>query len=246
MIAVRAPVRRGPALRWWALAATLAHLGCTRAPTPALTPAAPGATDVPTTTVETGPRCPAVAQDGALLVLRGDRCPVVVRGSENGAELELVRADPDGSRHRWTMTAWPSPCADDRCRLDGVVVDGTPVLLAVKPGAESEVPRGVWAALPAGPTLWWVDLWAGAGEPAQGDHTDLGPSHALAVWRCGDRIVLHPEARLAVGRSESPAPTLLARSGELGADGSIIPPDPQTPAPSAADCTPIPIAARSW
>lgn len=126
----------------------------------------------------------------------------------------------------------PPPCLDHACVYEGLWTEVGPLVQAVVPATDSEMPASVWLGVVSDSRLVFVNLWEGAGEPVVTDHTRVGPAHALAPFVCGDRLALLTVERLEAGRGVAPPPALRAREGLLDASAPQAP----TGAVQRADC----------
>jgi len=115
----------------------------------------------------------------------------------------------------------PPTCLHASCRYEGVHTALGPMLIAIEPTAESEVPRTVFLGVVVRATeLVFVDLWAAAGPAVIEDSTALGPAHALTPMKCGDDLGLFARARLPIGETTEPTPELRGREGILALKSS--------------------------
>jgi hypothetical protein len=153
----------------------------------------------------------------ALAVLADATCPwVLVPSDRSGLALqELALAAP-----RAFAVAAPDECADG-CGWQGAVTEIGPVMIATRASRISEGAEAafVGAAL-GGTTVRFTSLWYD--RPALGDATPLGPSHALAPWVCGDRLVLAAQPRLAGAGAEELSDGLRAAAGVYEVSGDEL------------------------
>jgi hypothetical protein len=127
----------------------------------------------------------------------------------------------------------PEPCRTRTCVYHGVWTSVGPLLLAVVPSPQSEMPSDVLLGVAHGDRLAFTSLWDGAGEPVESDLTPVGPAHALAPFVCGDALALLAVERLDMVGLPPPA-SLRAREGRLDPAGLV--------AGSAAGGSPQPAA----
>lgn len=134
------------------------------------------------------------------------------------------------------------------CRWSGVVTPAGPILLAVRPSADSELAAEAWlgAGMPPSPRVdvepapvVFTSLWFG--QPGFGDSTLQGPPWALAPRLCGRSLVLLPTPRLPGAGVEEPPPALVRAAGVYAAaGGELLRQD--TPVPSDMSiCTAVPL-----
>lgn len=123
----------------------------------------------------------------------------------------------------------PKPCRERTCAYEGIASEVGPLVLAVVPSFDSEMPESVWLGLVAGDQLRFVDLWEGAGESVVTDNTRVGPAHALTPHVCGDRLALLAVERLEAARGLPPPDSLRAREGLLDPTDPLAPPSPVEP-----------------
>lgn len=161
----------------------------------------PAAPEVPT-----GPMC-AATPAGALALVVDSPCPWQLVAGEPAPMLRS--ADPASGRS--LSVAVPDECAG-RCDFTGHSSALGPVLLATRrePGSERVDAAFVGAAL-GGSVVHFAPLWFGLA--ARGDSTALGPSHALAPWVCGERLVLAVEGRLPASAAEEPVAGAVRAAG---------------------------------
>jgi hypothetical protein len=146
----------------------------------------------------------------------GARCPWVV--AAGGDELRLSSLDleppPD-------VRGAPPTCVHASCRYEGVDTALGPMIVAVEPTAESEVPRTVFLGVVVrGRELVFFDLWAAAGPAVIEDSTALGPAHALTPMKCGAELGLFARARMPIGETTEPPPELRSREGIVALSSS--------------------------
>jgi hypothetical protein len=108
----------------------------------------------------------------------------------------------------------PEPCRNSTCVYHGVWTSVGPLVLAVVPSPQSEMPSDVLLGVAHGDRLAFTSLWDGAGEPVEIDLTQVGPAHALAPFVCGDALALLAVERLDVV-GLNPPDSLRAREGRL-------------------------------
>ncbi|MCY0989155.1 hypothetical protein OV203_18605 [Nannocystis sp. ILAH1] len=134
------------------------------------------------------------------------------------------------------------------CRWSGVATPAGPILLAVRPSADSELAAEAWlgAGMPPSPRIdvepapvVFTSLWFG--QHGFGDSTLQGPPWALAPRLCGRSLVLLPTPRLPGAGVEEPPPALVRAAGVYAAaGGELLRQD--TPVPSDMSiCTAVPL-----
>lgn len=195
--------------------------------------AALGACSPPSTTQEEGkpaPRavapeeleaasCRASSDAGAWARFAGAACDWELLDDGDGLQLtSLSITSPRAARGEV-----PPPCREATCVYHGVLDAVGPLVLAVVPAFDSEMPSDVLLGFVDGERLVFTSLWEGAGEPVRSDYTRVGPAHALAPFACGEALALLAVPRLDVVGAAVPD-TLAAR------EGRIDPADPSTPA----------------
>ncbi|PCC71182.1 hypothetical protein SAMN02745121_04854 [Nannocystis exedens] len=134
------------------------------------------------------------------------------------------------------------------CRWSGVVTPVGPILLAVRPSADSELAAEAWlgAGMPPSPRVdvepapvVFTPLWFG--QPGFGDSTLQGPPWALAPRLCGRSLVLLPTPRLPGAGVEEPPPALVRAAGiYAAAGGELLRQDAPVPA-DMSNCTAVPL-----
>ncbi|MDC0722537.1 hypothetical protein [Nannocystis bainbridge] len=176
-------------------------------------------------------------------------CPWVLFKTDEGplAVRPLGRGEAAPPHVRAPVPVVP-PAACRPCRWSGVVTPVGPILLAVRPSADSELAAEAWigAGMPPSPRvdvepapLVFAPLWFG--QPGFGDSTLQGPAWALAPRLCGRELVLLPTPRLPGAGAEEPPPALVRAAGVYAAAGSeLLRQD--VPIPSdMSNCTAIPL-----
>lgn len=155
-------------------------------------------------------------------------CPWVL--FETGDELAvrpLGRGEAAPARRAPVPVLPPADCRP--CRYTGVLTPLGPLVLAVRPAADSELAAAAWigAGMPPSPRvdaepapLVFAPLWFG--QPGLGDSTQQGPPWALAPHLCGRALVLLPAPRLAGARVEEPPPALVRAAGVYAAAGGEL------------------------
>jgi hypothetical protein len=139
----------------------------------------------------------------------------------------------------------PEPCRTSTCVYHGVLTSAGPLLLAVVPSVQSEMPSDVLLGVTHGERLAFTSLWDGAGEPVDSDFTRVGPAHALAPFACGDGLALLAVERLDTVGQPPPA-SLRAREGRLdpaalvASAGQAMPAEPVDRAGCRAVDLPVP------
>lgn len=108
----------------------------------------------------------------------------------------------------------PPPCRDRTCVYHGALTPVGPLVLAIVPSLDSEMPSDVLLGLAVGERLVFTSLWDGAGEPVQSDFTRVGPAHALAPFVCGEVLALLAVERIDAAGAVVPE-TLRAREGRI-------------------------------
>lgn len=134
----------------------------------------------------------------------------------------------------------PPPCRERSCLYEGTWSDAGPLVLAVAPSGESEMPASVWLGVATDAELVFVDLWDGGGDSVVTDYTRVGPSHALAPFVCGERLALLSVERPEAGRGEPPPESLRAREGLLDPQDPLAPPTPVARDECRAVTLPVP------
>lgn len=109
----------------------------------------------------------------------------------------------------------PPGCAERTCVFHGAVTSAGPLLLAVVPSDESEMPSDVQLGVAHGEQMSFVSLWEGAGPSVVTDLTPVGPAHALAPFICGESLALLVVERLDAAPGLRPPQRLLARQGRV-------------------------------
>lgn len=161
-------------------------------------------------------------------------CPVLLVSREE-ATLELVATDMDPTEpFSGTM---PEECGRDRCIFWGKDTPVGPMVVAAVGSSESDMSDGAHLGVVHDKALRFIDLWAGAGEPAFGDLTDLGPAFSLEPWACEGKLGLFIAPRLAAAKGTDPPDELLARAGIYPPTGDLEPTD----STSREGCKRIPI-----
>jgi hypothetical protein len=218
------------------------------------------ACSLPTTTQAEGKVAPrAVAPDpepvacrpspggGAWARFRGGSCDWELREEDEPAEP--TRGGPPTRMLVLTSLALdapppargevPEPCRTSTCVYHGTLTPEGPVLLAVVPSPQSEMPSDVLLLVVHGERLAATSLWEGAGAPVESDFTMVGPAHALAPFLCGSSLALLAVERLdPVGLP--PPQTLQAREGRLDVR-ALVDSGQATPAGPVdrGDCRPV-------
>jgi hypothetical protein len=200
------PVLRHPRLL---VAAAAVELSCTPA------------VDASTVTHRLAPvqqvRCRENLEGNELARLPAHSCSIVLIG--DGARVRLGSLASDASLS--ARAPWPAGCDPDRCAFELEATTSGLVVWAWNPGADSEVPAGVWVGAPSTARHFgWVDLWGGAGEPSAVQGSNAGPTHGLRVHRCdaGLRLAIH--ARLPGADPLQAPPALASRVGDYSWDAA--------------------------
>ena len=160
------------------------------------------------------PPCAAGSTD-PLLSFAGRTCPWELVAADDGVRLRSLLPEPPPA----IGGVLPDACAPDRCALEGIESSVGPLVLAVLPSPQSEMPAGTWLGAVIDDRLRFVDLWEGAGEGVTGDSTPLGPAHALGPHDCGGELALFVVDRLDASRDVAPRDVLLSRQGLVVAEG---------------------------
>lgn len=188
----------------------------------------------PPPVVELGPAC-APPPAAALALLADAPCPwILVPG--DGTQMALRATDMVAPRA--LVVAPPEDCAG-RCEFTGAATAVGPVLLAsrLELGGERADAAFVGAALGGG-VVRFAPLWFG--RPARGDSSELGPSHALVPWVCGDALVLGVGGRLPAAAAEEATDGLRRAAGVyVIADDELRRSD--QPIPDFSTCTRVPL-----
>lgn len=167
-----------------------------------------------------------------LLAFHGGGCPWELVSASDGVRLRSLAPEPPPA----IAGVLPEDCATRRCAFSGLESSVGPLVLAVLPSPQSEMPAGTWLGAVIDGRLRFVDLWEGAGASVVGDGTPLGPAHVLGPHDCGGALALFPVERLDGAQGFAPPATLVARGGRLLADGDA---DVKTEAIAAAGCAPL-------
>lgn len=238
-----------PARRPDALASAEPRSGATAPSSPTGSPsraggAAPGAPRSPA-----GPPADAAARESpGRSNMPAQTCPWVL--FEKAGELAvrpLGRGEAAPPHVRAPVPVVP-PAGCRPCRWSGVVTPAGPILLAVRPSADSEMAAEAWlgAGMPPSPRIdvepapvVFTSLWFG--QHGFGDSTLQGPPWALAPRLCGRSLVLLPTPRLPGAGVEEPPPALVRAAGVYAAaGGELLRQD--TPVPSDMSiCTAVPL-----
>ncbi|MDC0673783.1 hypothetical protein [Nannocystis radixulma] len=175
-------------------------------------------------------------------------CPWVL--FEKDGELAvrpLGRGEAAPAHVRAPVPVMP-PAGCRPCRWAGVVTVLGPILLAVRPSADSELAAEAWigAGMPPSPRvdiepapLVFAPLWFG--QSGLGDSTLQGPPWALAPRLCDRSLVLVPAARLPGAGAEEPPPALVRAAGVYAAAGAeLLRQDMPVPS-DMSNCTGLPL-----
>lgn len=193
---------------------------------------------VPPTSVEPpAVQCRERPAGAVLTVFDSGECTAALLAEDQGLALYDLGPTAESVPARGPA---PEVCARRSCSFFGFQSTVGPVVVVQMAGPRSEMPAGVWLGVAldeARQQLVFFDLWAGAGQSVVGDGTDLGPTHALAPFACGDALGLFARSRTAAGEGVEAAATLVGREGVYAWDAT---------APVRADtdrsaCTPIAI-----
>lgn len=184
--------------------------------------------------VEVAPAC-APPPAAALALLADAPCPwILVSGDASTMALRAT----DMVAPRALVVVLPPECGG-RCEFTGTSTPLGPILLATRPDPASEVADAAFlgAALGGG-TVRFTPLFFG--RSARTDSTEMGPSHMLAPWVCGDALVLAATGRLPAADAEEPAAALLRAAGVyVIADDELRRTD--TPPPPLTGCVRVPL-----
>jgi len=143
----------------------------------------------------------------------GEPCDWELR--DDGDALVLQDLSPGAAApHRGEA---PAGCREQTCVYHGAMSPVGPVVLAIVPSSESEMPSDVQLGVIDGPRLVFTSMWEGAGESVVTDLTRVGPAHALAPFVCGDALALLAVARVDAGEGTEPPASLRAREGRVDA-----------------------------
>jgi hypothetical protein len=187
----------------------------------------------PPPVVAAGPVCappPAVA----LALLTDAPCPWIL--VPDGVALALRSTEVGASRS--LVVEPPGSCAG-RCEFTGVGSALGPVLLATRGDTAGEVIEAAYVgASLGGGVVRFAPLWFG--RAARGDSTELGPSHTLAPWVCGEVLVLAVEGRLPASDAEEPADGLVRAAGVYGLGDDELRRTDVSP-PNLEECTRVPL-----
>jgi hypothetical protein len=191
---------------------------------------------------------PAVGPAAARQDMPDQTCPWVLFKKEGELAVRpLGRGEAAPAHVRAPVPVVPPPGCDP-CRWSGVVTPVGPILLAVRPSADSELAAAAWigAGMPPSPRvdvepapLVFAPLWFG--QSVFGDSTLQGPPWALAPRLCGRSLVLLPTPRLPGAGAEEPPSALVRAAGVYAAaGGELLRQDMPVPA-DMSDCTAIPL-----
>jgi hypothetical protein len=162
------------------------------------------------------PVCRDAPQGEIVARFAGEPCPWVAVLDEDELRLSSLDLEPPAEAR-----GAPPTCLHASCRYEGMQTPLGPMLIAIEPTAESEVPRTVFLGVVVRSTeLVFVDLWAAAGPAVIEDSTALGPAHALLPMKCGDTLGLFARARLPIGETTEPPPELRGREGIIALKSS--------------------------
>ncbi|WP_266217793.1 hypothetical protein [Paraliomyxa miuraensis] len=139
-----------------------------------------------------GVACQPGSDQGVWARFEGQACAWEL--ADDGDGLVLSSLAPSGASP--ARGAMPEPCRSTTCVYDGVLTSAGPLILAVVPSYESEMPSDVWLGFVDGERLLFTSLWEDAGESVESDYTWVGPAHALAPFVCGDALALLTVARI--------------------------------------------------
>ncbi len=187
----------------------------------------------PPPVVAAGPTC-APPPAAALALVSDAPCPWILVA--DGAALSLRSTEAGSSRA--LVVEPPGACAG-RCAYTGASSGLGPVLLATRGDAAGEFVEAAYVgASLGGGVVRFAPLWFGRG--ARGDSTELGPSHALAPWVCGEVLVLAVEGRLPAADAEEPAEGLVRAAGVYGIGDDELRRTDVSP-PKLSECTRVPL-----
>lgn len=174
--------------------------------------------------------CHTASVDGAWARFEGDACDWEL--VDDGDDLVLSSlAEATAVSARGLV---PEPCRSATCVYHGVLTSAGPLVLAVVPSFDSEMPSDVLLGVVDGDRLAFTSLWEGAGEPVESDYTRVGPAHALAPFLCGQVLALLAIDRLDAAGAAVP-------DGLRAREGRIDPADPSIPAGAVerSECTAV-------
>ena len=187
---------------------------------------------------------------GAWARFAGDECDWELRdgpdeGSEDGRDgpgegggtLELSSLAISASAP--VRGPVPPSCREHTCVYHGVSTSAGPLVLAVVPSLDSEMPSDVLLGFVHGDRLVFTSLWEDAGDPVQSDFTRVGPAHALAPFVRGEALALRVVERLDAAGAAIPEP-LRAREGRLDPADPSVPAGPVDVAECRAVELPVP------
>jgi len=157
---------------------------------------------------------PATVQ-GVWARLEAEPCGWELRDDEADGPLVLERLGPGTAEA--VRGEPPEACRARTCVYHGDVSPLGPLVLAVVPATDSEMPSDVQLGVVGPEGLAFTSLWEGAGPPVVTDLTSVGPAYALAPFVCGEALALLAVPRLSAGEGTEPPPSLLAREGRIDA-----------------------------
>ena len=189
---------------------------------------------------EPSPRAPADLPDRT--------CPWVLFEKDGELAVRPLGRGEAAPAHVRAPIAVVPPAGCHPCRWSGVVTALGPIVLAVRPSADSELAAEAWLGAGMAPSprvdvepapLVFAPLWFG--QPGLGDSTLQGPPWALAPRLCGTSLVLVPAQRLPGAGAEEPSPALVRAAGIYAAAGSeLLRQDLPVPSDMSA-CTALPL-----
>ena len=217
--------------------------GAPRSPAATAVQSAPGAAALAPRTTDAAAR-----ESSARSDMPPQTCPWVL--FEKAGELAvrpLGRGEAAPPHVRAPVPVVP-PAGCRPCRWSGVVTPAGPILLAVRPSADSELAAEAWlgAGMPPSPRVdvepapvVFTSLWFG--QHGFGDSTLQGPPWALAPRLCGRSLVLLPTPRLPGAGVEEPPPALVRAAGVYAAaGGELLRQDIPVPSDMSI-CTAVPL-----
>ncbi len=129
----------------------------------------------------------------------------------------------------------PAGCRAQTCVYHGVMSVVGPMVLAIVPSSESEMPTDVQLGLPHEGQLVFTSVWEGSGPSVVTDLTRVGPAHALAPFVCDGALALLAVPRLDAGEGALPPQSLRVREGRVDAAALDAPAGPV----ERDGCTPV-------